>query len=144
MKHIFLEIILFILIVLAISGCNRTVITSVPHQMPTIEAYSFGSIVIDGKSYGDIKIYANKVYLWRPVKRHEVRIDDLQDITKEVDFIVIGTGYYDQVRVEDETLTFLNEKNIKPIIRETTKAVDEYNRLVKEGKKVATILHSTC
>lgn len=113
-------------------------------EMPIIESYSFGSIVINGKSYGDIKIHDNKIMSWQYTKHHTVTSGDVEDIIGGIDFLVIGIGSSGEVQVEEEVLNLLREKGVGVIVDKTKEAVDEYNRLIKENKKVAAILHSTC
>lgn len=113
-------------------------------QMPLIEAYTFGSIIINGESHGDIKIYQGKITPWQYIKHHVCTSKDIEDIVQDVDILIMGIGYNGMVEVEEEAKTFMQEKWIRIIIKQTTEAIQEYNKLVKQGKKVATILHSTC
>ena len=110
-----------------------------------IDSYSFGSIVIDNKKYGDIKIYDNKIVSWHYIKHHTVTKEDIVEIVEsKPSVLVIGTGYYSKVKVEQTAINFLKENNIDFIIKNTKKAYKDYNQLVKEGRNVAAILHSTC
>ncbi len=110
-----------------------------------IDSYSFGSIMIDGEEYKDVKIYDGKVILWRSIKRHAVTVDDLVEIVEtEPEVLVIGTGYSSQVEVDQEAEEFLRENNIDYVIENTNEAYKSYNGFVEEGKDVAAILHSTC
>ena len=96
MKNKLLLILLPTLAILLMSACNlqstKVDIESITlNGTPIIESYSFGSITINGKSHGDIKIYENEIKSWKYIKRHTVKIDDIKDITDGIDILVIGT-----------------------------------------------------
>lgn len=114
------------------------------YDMPLVESYSFGSIVINGRSHTNVKLYKGKVSNWNIIKRHVFMKADIEDIVDDIDYLVMGLGYSSQVKVEQETLDFLEQKGITTIIKDTKSAVNEYNKFVKENKKVAAILHGTC
>ncbi|MAG08186.1 hypothetical protein CMO89_01830 [Candidatus Woesearchaeota archaeon] len=113
--------------------------------MPEIESYSFGSILIKGIKHEDIKIIGEKVIGWQYTKHHTVTVQDITEITdSNPEVIVIGTGASGLVKVEDEVIKLAEQKNIKLVIKPSAEACDEYNKLLKENKKVAAIIHSTC
>lgn len=112
--------------------------------MLRITKYSFGSIEINGKSYEDIKIYKNQVLPWHYVEHHTVTLQDINDITADIEILVIGNGQSGLVKVLPEVEEFAEKKKIKLIIAETPKACEIFNDLVRKEKKVAAILHSTC
>lgn len=109
-----------------------------------IESCSFGSFVIAGKEYGDIKIYKNNITSRQYIKHHVFTKKDIADIVEGIDFLVMGIGYSGMVTIEDDVLPFLEKKGITAIIQQTEQAVQEYNALAGQGQKVAAILHSTC
>ena len=111
-----------------------------------IETYSFGRIVINGKTYtSDIIIYQNRVdNSWWRKSGHLLQKDDLKEIIRyEPETLVVGTGRYGLMKITDETIQFLESKGIKLIIEETKQACKTYNEL--EGKrKIAGAFHLTC
>ncbi len=111
-----------------------------------IEAYRFGSYMIDGKEYRwDIKIINKRVIPWENRQEHNIFVEDVEDLIKaKPEFIVIGTGASGLVKVNDEVKKIAEDKNIKLIKDKTPIAVEEFNRLEKEGKDVCAIMHGTC
>ncbi len=111
-----------------------------------IEAYRFGSYLIDGKEYRwDIKIFNKRVEEYKLKKEHRISLDDVEGLFKnKPEYIVIGTGASGLVKVSDEVNKKAEEKNITLIIEKTGIAVEEFNRLQKEGKDVCAIMHGTC
>jgi len=113
--------------------------------MPVIDSYSFGSITINGIKHEDIKIIGEKVIDWQYIKHHTVTIQDITElIDSNPEVIVIGIGVSGLVKVEDGVIKLAEQKNIRLIIKNSAEACKEYNGLVKENKKVAAIIHSTC
>jgi hypothetical protein len=111
-----------------------------------IEHYSFGKIVIDGKTYtSDLIIYPDRIDpSWWRKEGHLLQIDDLSDVLKEnPDLIIIGTGYSGVMRVSEDVIKFLKSKKINVIIEKTSEAVITYNKSPKT-KKIIACLHLTC
>lgn len=110
-----------------------------------IDSYSFGRIVIDGKTYtSDVIIYPDKIddNWWRE-SGHLVQREDLGDVLKyKPEVLIIGTGAHGLMKVTDDTGQLVKSKGIRLITKETEEACKTYNKL-KEKKKVAA-LHLTC
>ena len=73
-------------------------------------------------------------------KAHFIGSAEIEGLLKEgPDVLIIGTGYDNMVRVEDEIAAM-------PIVEilPTPQAIRRYNELRGEGKRVAAIIHSTC
>jgi hypothetical protein len=51
---------------------------------------------------------------------------------------------HEKLGVPDATVKWLEFKEIKVYVAETRKAVETYNALTREGKKVGSVIHSTC
>lgn len=112
-----------------------------------IDSYSFGSITVDGQRYEKDVIITRDAVLspWWRKDGHSLSPEDLTDIMKNPPAIlVIGTGSFGVMKVPVSTLEHLNKKSIEPRVMRTSKAVDEFNRLVKEGADVMAALHLTC
>src|SRR3989338_6240252 len=108
-----------------------------------IQSCSFGSIVINNKSFGDIKIIGNKIIPWHYVEHHAVVEQDMFEIfDSKPDVAVIGIGFSGLVEVRDEVVNLAKEKNIELVILKTKEACEAYNDLLKNKKKVAAIMHS--
>jgi hypothetical protein len=111
-----------------------------------IEHYSFGKIIIDGKTYtSDVIIYPEKVgSSWWRKQGHSLHIDDLKDIIAEKpELLIVGTGNSGVMVVPHETVSYLKSKGIEVNIARTDEAVRLFNRFQKEKRTIAA-LHLTC
>ena len=111
-----------------------------------IEYYSFGRIIIDGKTYtSDVIIYPGRVdSSWWRKEGHNLNIVDLTDvINAKPEVLVIGTGSPGLMKVPKETISHLESKGIKVHVALTEKAVEVFNKLQK-NKVVIAALHLTC
>ncbi len=111
-----------------------------------ITHYSFGKIVIDGKTYtSDVIIYPDLVDSpWWRREGHRLQVVDLDmAISLKPDELIIGTGYSGIMVVPEETIMFIESKGIKVRVERTEKAVELYNS-IQGDKKVIAALHLTC
>ena len=112
-----------------------------------IQRYSFGHMVIAGKTYTfDLKIIQGEVIpLWRRKTGHVVDIDDVKDVLEvKPGYFVLGTGIGGNVRVKEELLRELELCNIELIAELTPEAVETFNRMNKSDKNIAAGFHLTC
>ncbi len=117
-----------------------------------IENYTFGRIVIDGKTYThDVIISPEGEYAnWWRKEGHRLLPDDLPEIlSRSPDILIIGRGASGMMKVAEETESILKEKGIELVVPSTTdEACDEYNRLCRDpaeiGKRIVAALHLTC
>lgn len=111
-----------------------------------IDAFTFGSITIEGKAYtNDVIIYPDRVHdEWKREEEHRPQISEFADIVKaEPDILVIGTGYAGVMSIADQIRNYLTSKGIEVRVDKTAKAVELFNAL--QGKeKVIAALHITC
>ncbi|UCG04156.1 MAG: Mth938-like domain-containing protein [Candidatus Heimdallarchaeota archaeon] len=115
--------------------------------MQIIEHYSFGDIKINGKSFSnDVIIFPEEVLpSWWRKEGHNLHMEDLHEvINRKPEFFIVGTGYNGVMRVPKNLIVQLEELGIKITVMKSVDAVKEYNKLVKEGKRVAAGLHLTC
>lgn len=108
-----------------------------------IEHYSFGRIIIDGKTYtSDVLIVGNTTHSWWRNQGHVLAPEDLDLIIKEnPQTLVVGTGASGLMKIPEETVQFIKSHNIILIAEKTKKAVETFNTLT--GTKAAA-LHLTC
>jgi len=107
-----------------------------------IDSYSFGSITIDGNKFTkDLIIFPEKINSnWRRKTGHLLSEDDILEILDyKPEILIIGTGASGLMKVDEKVKSF----GIELIIKNTTEAVEEYNRIYK-NKKVVCALHLTC
>ena len=115
--------------------------------MNIVEEYRFGRIKISGKEYHHaVIIFPDEVIPnWWRKEGHNLCIDDLKEVIKrKPEVLIIGNGYSGVMRVPKSVVEELQQMGIKVIVRHTREAVDEYNKLVRAGAKVAAALHLTC
>ncbi len=115
--------------------------------MNIIEKYHFGKIKVSGKSYfSDLIIFSDDIKRkWWRKEGHSLCMEDLVELEgKETEILIIGTGSNNMMDVPAEVIQELGKRGITVSVKRTPEAVDEYNKLVKENKKVAAALHLTC
>ena len=112
-----------------------------------ITEFSFGRIVVEGQTCNnDIKIVQGKLVPdWWRRSGHSVEIDDVQDVLdSDSEILVIGKGQPGYMRITDSLRQHLAEKNVKLIEEPTPKAIETFNRLFKEGRRVSGGFHVGC
>ncbi len=112
-----------------------------------IEAYSFGQMKIAGKIYSrDLKVINGQVVPnWWRKEGHRLFSEDIADILQaHPEFLVIGTGAYGAMSLSPEVEEALKRAAIELEALPTGRAVDLFNRLWQEKKKVAGAFHLTC
>jgi len=111
-----------------------------------IDSYSFGNIVIDGKSYSsDVILLKDRVIPnWWRKEGHELCLGDLKDIEIEKDeALIVGTGASGMMKVLKEVRDYFNSKGVKVIEERTDEACKTYNSLC-DSQNVSAALHLTC
>ncbi len=117
---------------------------------PSVKRYDFGVIVINGDEYRrDVIITPNRVIgnWWRREGHYMVLEDILEYIdpdTIDYDVVVIGTGYYGAMKVDEKVIQYFKEKGREVIVKPSPEAVETYNGLIEKGRKVLAFFHLTC
>jgi hypothetical protein len=112
-----------------------------------IEHFSFGSITVDGITYtDDIKIIRGKVIPdWWRKSGHRVDVEDVRDIIEaKPRILVLGRGKPGMMKSTRLFCEFLKQNHIDLIEEKTSKAINTFNRLFKEGENVCAGFHLTC
>mgnify|MGYP000359582864 FL=1 len=112
-----------------------------------IDEYSFGRIVIDGKTYRhDVIVFPDRVKPnWWRREGHSLCLEDLEEVLRDPpEVLVIGTGYVGLMRVPREVREKLEEMGIQVVVEKTGKAYRTFNKLLSEGRRVVAALHLTC
>lgn len=110
-----------------------------------IESYSFGRMVIDGRTYtSDLIIAGDEVFPnWWRKEGHRLQPEDLKTaVDSKPDVLVIGTGAYGIMTVPEETIKYLEEAGIEVICQPTGQAVELFNKIT--DRKKAAAFHLTC
>jgi len=113
----------------------------------TIKNYRFGSIIINDVEYSrDVVILPDRVISpWWRIEGHRLQIDDVKEyLDINLDAVVIGTGYYGVMKVDDNVISEFKRKSVEVYVMDTRSAVKKYNELVDCGKRVIAFLHLTC
>jgi hypothetical protein len=112
-----------------------------------IEHFSFGSITVNGITYtDDIKIIRGKVIpTWWRKSGHRVDAEGIRDVIEaKPSILVLGKGKPGMMKSTRSLCEFLKQNHIDLIEEKTSKAINTFNRLFKEGKNVCAGFHLTC
>lgn len=113
---------------------------------------SFGSVVIDGQSWGDVLVIADQVEARDdPRLDRELGTDHLigdweleKLLSEQPGIIIIGTGTGGSLRVVSTAREKIKKAGIELIVATTPMAIEEYNTLIAKEKKINALIHSTC
>ncbi len=112
-----------------------------------ITEFSFGKIVCQGNIYtNDIKIINGQVVAnWWRRSGHRVDIEDIDDILEaKPDILIIGQGSPGLLKTTAPLRAQLIAGNIELIEKKTAKAMQVFNQLYGEDKRVAAGFHVGC
>ena len=112
-----------------------------------IDEYNFGKIVINGASYAsDVKIINGRVIpQWLRKTGHTVDVEDVKDaLQSKPAVLVIGKGEPGMMTSSKSLRRFLRINGVELIEEKTSKAVDTFNRLQKQGKNISAAFHLSC
>ena len=113
--------------------------------MATVDDYSFGRIVIDGREYTkDVIVLPERVVPnWWRKDGHSLVLEDLADVMDELPpRLVVGRGAQGRLQPDRDTVRKLEEKGIEVEVLDTGDAVRRY--LEMDPKQTAAALHLTC
>jgi hypothetical protein len=128
-----------------IAGYMRVAVVCYNHTMK-IDHYSFGKIIISGKTYtSDVIVYPDSVdSSWWRKEGHYLQPADLDKaVSAKPDLLIVGTGYSGVMEVPEETILFIKSKGIEVLVERTEKAVERY-AIMSKGRRVVAALHLTC
>ena len=111
-----------------------------------IEDYSFGRIIIGGKTYtSDLVIYPDHINdAWWRRQGHNLCLDDLRDVlAARPEVLVVGTGAHGIMQVPAEVRQRVAELGIELKVAPTGEACALFNAAAAHKKAVAA-LHLTC
>ncbi len=112
-----------------------------------IEDYSFGRVVVDGKTYrSDVLVFPDGTVkdAWRRSSGHRLELSDIEELIADTPGIIVaGTGRPGLMRPDDDLASLLAEKGIEFEAMPTSKACARYNELSQKSK-AAACLHLIC
>ena len=112
-----------------------------------ITEFSFGKIVVNGKTYtNDIKIVNGQVISeWWRRSGHRVGVEDMTDVlAADPEVVVIGKGSPGLMKSTVSLKDHLASNHIELIEKKTSKAIEIFNGLFQQGRKVAAGFHISC
>lgn len=119
--------------------------------MPKIDSFSFGSIVVDGRKYRkDLIFLPDGTVKQRPGGHwmfgdHNIKKEEIEELSREgAEVAVVGIGTSSKARVAEEAASLTREAKLELLVLPSYEAVEKWNELVEQGKKVAALIHITC
>jgi len=112
--------------------------------MVQIESVKFGEIRIDGKDY-----YSDVVVWWDGKielipKAHQFGMNELLNLLKKKpEMLVVGTGIEGCVEILEEVTQEMENRELMLFVENSRNALEIFNGLVSEGKKVVAFIHVT-
>ena len=112
----------------------------------TIDDYRFGKITINGQLFiKDLIILSDRILPnWWREHGHSLTMADLNEvIAVKPKVLIIGTGMYGRIKIQENILQNLKSLNIEIIAVRTGKACQIYNQKQADNDVIAA-LHLTC
>ena len=110
-----------------------------------ITHYSFGKIIIDGKSYeNDVAIFSDgTVKTWQAKINHAIQLDDIKDLIDDsTKILIIGIGADKNCTLTDDIAPYCQSKGVELTALDTYEAVKLFNKRMKTG--LAACFHINC
>jgi len=120
--------------------------------MVKIEKVSWGKVKINGQSYHQVLIVGEKV-----LARDKEKLENLFGTTHQIgdweqkellsnkpDIILIANGWNGVLKVEETFKKRIEKEGVELKIVLTPRVINEYHQLIKQGKKVNCLIHTTC
>ena len=119
--------------------------------MAKINSFNFGFIVVDGKQYVyDVLILPDGTVKEREPGKgrlgsHAISRGEIENLRKvQPDVIVVGTGTSGLATLSQDAEVYLQQPDLNLMVLPSPQAVERFNRLMDEGKRVAALIHITC
>jgi len=117
-----------------------------------IDKVEWGKIVVNNQENGQVLIIGDQVFERDSEKLHQLfetthKIGDWEEeklFSGRPEIIVIGNGFDGALEVGEKLKAESEELGIELKILKTPQAVEEYNKLMGEGKRVNALIHTTC
>jgi hypothetical protein len=119
--------------------------------MVKIDKFSFGLIVIGGKSYRhdvllfpDGSVKERRGGFWK-FGSHTIRKDEIEELVKaNPEVLIVGTGTNGRAKVDSQAEACAGEEGIRLLVAPSPQAIKSLNQLIDEGKRISAIIHITC
>jgi hypothetical protein len=120
-------------------------------RSPEIRDHGWGYVEVEGLGrLRDAKLWpgGGRAWDWNETgTEHQPGIQpaDVEELLQHgPEVVVLSRGRQLRLETSPETLTLLTDHDVEVAREETGAAIDEYNRLAAEGRRVAALLHTTC
>src|SRR5436190_16204557 len=120
-------------------------------RSPRVTDDGWGFVAVDGVGrLRDAKLWpgGGRTWDWNETGTHHrpgiqpADVAELLDHGPEV--VVLSRGRQLRLQTCPETLALLEARGVEVVRDETGAAIETYNRLAADGRRVAALLHSTC
>jgi hypothetical protein len=133
---------------------NSRVHPFIEMNLPRIERHGFGWIIVDGRRWDrDIIITAHNQVVLRPKHLSKkyggwhtvLGPEEMGDaLAGDPEILLIGCGHFGLLPIRQETRALLAERGVTVEIARLPRTKLRFERLARDGKRVAAILHLTC
>ena len=117
---------------------------------PEVTAIEWGRVEASGETFKDAKLFPGgaRAWDWNETGTRHVPgtqpADAEELIANGADVLVLSRGMDLVLQVPAETVAVLEERGVEVIVAETREAVARFNELVRAGRRVGALIHSTC
>jgi hypothetical protein len=116
-----------------------------------VVADGWGYIEIEGLGrFRDAKLWpgGGRAWNWRETgtdHRPGIQPADVTELLEHgPDLVVLSCGRQGRLEVCAETLSLLQQRGVDVVSQETAAALETYNTLASQGRRVAGLIHTTC
>jgi hypothetical protein len=113
--------------------------------MATLEQYSFGRLLVDGREHThDVIVLPDRVLSnWWRREGHRLQIGDLEEVLEQLpERLIVGCGAHGQLQPDAAALATLAQRGVQVEVLRTGDAVRRYGEL--DERATAAALHLTC
>lgn len=109
-------------------------------------------VTVNGKSrrFRDCKVWPDGAIDWdwnETGTRHQpgIQPEDIEDIlARDIEVMILSRGMNLRLQTLPKTEKLLQSRGIEYHIEQTPRAIEMFNKLMRQGKKVGGIFHSSC
>lgn len=120
-------------------------------RSPRITDLAWGRTEVEGadSSYKDAKLWpgGSRAWDWNETGTEHVPGVQPADVRELVEagaeVVVLSRGQHERLRVQEETVGYLEERGVEVHVLPTGEAVERYNELAGE-RPAGALIHSTC
>jgi hypothetical protein len=123
----------------------------VSEESPQIHRHDWGHLEVEGLGeFKDAKLWPGGGRPWdwdETGTRHQPGIqpaDVAELLEHRPEVVVLSRGRECKLETCPETLSLLEDGDVEVVQEETGAAIESYNRLASQGRRVSALLHSTC